>query len=570
MVVDNAAYEIGDVLLISNKFPTFGHSSIDSYTDVVLFETVNKFFKREFCYSLDGLFFSDWLTLNNDNLSTINVTPEDSFYINYRYTRSGSETGGPPLVFQSISLNSVITDPISNFDYYYLPNSIFKELYLFNPELSELSSVFTKKLFDVGIIPEYIERGQTNNPRVDDADYIAFCKTLTDFFCIILLFTKKKISGFESELLELNRFMNQRGLYFNDSTDLQDLNYAKVNFFKEVAKRGTEFVFKGKDDQELQGEFLRLIDNKQSDEFQFDLYYNQTSAWCLGKTSPSFRGNYLSKNTIKNLDKDGKMSNVGYYNTQTYQGDGIDTNDNFLSLILRDNYGNISGFNISNDFPFSVYETELTKLIPVDSKIDYEITFKIKQNINVNNITFGVKTFDIEDNELTTKNVFNEVDTKYFFELKKLNRIDTYYFVRGIIYNSSRELISNQQDATLNVGFGTHLKMDVMTSKIAPVLYINNTNSGNFNAEVTIQALQIRPLVSGCTVQTVYSDNTSTPTLENKPLRGAFSKMFLTTNNVLHVMCKNNSSKLSIDDVTTFSRQKLIPYNSILKITEIK
>jgi hypothetical protein len=88
MIVGNTCSEIGDVLLMESSIPITGLTSITSFIDVIIGETGTRFFLKEFSYSNDGLNFSNFIPLNNSNLSAITISSTDYFLFNYRYTRA--------------------------------------------------------------------------------------------------------------------------------------------------------------------------------------------------------------------------------------------------------------------------------------------------------------------------------------------------------------------------------------------------------------------------------------------------------------------------------------------------
>jgi len=103
MVINNRATEIGDVLLINAILPIYGVIRLQSFTDTTVGETTDRYFYKEFSFSTDGIIFSDWVELTDSNLEKLEVEPKNSLYINYRYTRTGSDSTGD-LIFNDVVL----------------------------------------------------------------------------------------------------------------------------------------------------------------------------------------------------------------------------------------------------------------------------------------------------------------------------------------------------------------------------------------------------------------------------------------------------------------------------------
>jgi hypothetical protein len=76
---------------------------ISGFTCVVKNEDENNFYKKEFRYSVDKILWSDYKELTNKNLSKLSIPETGTFYIEYRFTKYGSED--VELSVESISLD---------------------------------------------------------------------------------------------------------------------------------------------------------------------------------------------------------------------------------------------------------------------------------------------------------------------------------------------------------------------------------------------------------------------------------------------------------------------------------
>jgi hypothetical protein len=83
-----------DFILITWDTPFNCIKSINGFNETIIGQSEASFFKRFFRYSIDGLTFSSWLELNNDNLFKVNG---DGIWIEVKYEKCGDS-------FQSLQL----------------------------------------------------------------------------------------------------------------------------------------------------------------------------------------------------------------------------------------------------------------------------------------------------------------------------------------------------------------------------------------------------------------------------------------------------------------------------------
>ena len=101
---------IGDYVLTKNDTAYNNVSSINSYTEVIGGEDTNRFFLREFRYSIDGTTFSAWLELTNEYVVSISLDSTSPLYIEIKYSRTGIDDTGD-LTFDSVELDFTYTIP---------------------------------------------------------------------------------------------------------------------------------------------------------------------------------------------------------------------------------------------------------------------------------------------------------------------------------------------------------------------------------------------------------------------------------------------------------------------------
>jgi len=97
--------ENGDAILISLQEPYENIVQVVSFTDEVEGEDTSCFYSKTFRWGTDGVSYSDWVELTNDNLSTLQLDPTNPFWIEYKY----EQIGDCELEFLSIALE-VVTD----------------------------------------------------------------------------------------------------------------------------------------------------------------------------------------------------------------------------------------------------------------------------------------------------------------------------------------------------------------------------------------------------------------------------------------------------------------------------
>ena len=107
-VSSNTVNEVGESILITLIAPYERVVSVLSYTDSVIGEDAYNYFKKEFRWSIDDVTYSDYLNLTDENLYSLNLDPNNPFWIQYRYTVESLESGHE-LTFESISLE-VLTE----------------------------------------------------------------------------------------------------------------------------------------------------------------------------------------------------------------------------------------------------------------------------------------------------------------------------------------------------------------------------------------------------------------------------------------------------------------------------
>lgn len=184
---------------------------------------------------------------------------------------------------------------------------------------------------------------------------------------------------------------------------------------------------------------------------------------------------------------------------------------------------------------------DLDKAVIIDPQLNFEITFQIRQILLTNNFTFGCLCFDQSNNLISLKSIVTGSNQQNFFTDQKLNKSDRFYFLRGIIYNSSHALLS-ASDALLNIGFGNQLKFPSNAKKIIP--YIIADTSG------------------GTTILRIWNLKMNVCSLQ-------YNNVFTTGDHHIDLFIKSNNASYSRDQLYSILRKYFMPYNANFSITHL-
>lgn len=545
---DNILNAIGDVLLIDVKPQITGRVHLTDFSDVVEGVTATRTVEKEFRVSPDGVFWNDWQELNAANLSSSEYIVDSSLTIQLRYTRTGSDSTG---VIEFKSIDFMGSREAIQFVAPTISSSIFANI-IGTPEMKALEENIFKKLYYRGIVPNYIPRAE-NSDEKEDKDYIDLFFSVARFYSMFIRFFKR-FENFQDDFDLMREQVRQYVIYFDEANiTLEDLQYLAQNLYDQIRQRGTEMIFKRKgyllpngETLQIDGEFIRLLRSKVSDELLYENIPLEKVGWCMRQCSPMYRGTGMSKylNKTKELSEDFEdlsnfvitQSGDSSYRLMDYDGKKV--------LDLQSNNGGIVGLGRQNedlDVSDNVYV--------VDSRLDYEITFAF-QVMNVNSLTeimFGVEGFDSMKNKLDdafiTPNGFSVSET--FFKYQTINRIkQVWYYVRGIIHSYST---SNVDNSPTNLGIGTNLYFNNSFVKfILPKIQIR----GQFSTEVAIWDYKIRPLVRGTNILPLKDGTINSHSLG-----------FIQSSRIFYTYVRNNNNSQSQDEITDIIEKYLLPYD---------
>ena len=549
---DNILYEIGDVLLIDVMPKITGRVHLTDFSDVLEGVTSTRTVQKEFRVSPDGVFWNSWQPLTAENLSLSEYVVDDALTIQLRYTRTGSDSTG---VIEFKSIDFMGSREAIQFVAPTISSSIFANI-IGTPEMKALEENLFKKLYYRGIVPAYIPRAD-NSDENEDRDYIDLFFSVARFFSLFIRFFKR-FENFGTDFDLMREQVRQYGIYFDESNiTLEELQYLAQHLYDQIRQRGTEMIFKRKgylmpngETLQIDGEFIRLLRSKTTDELLYENMPLSRVGWCLGQSSPMYRG----------------TSQAYYLNKTPENSSDFQNLDNFLinktnerstaSIVETDDGKKVLSFNILNDSKIGIGNLNENAEIPdkyfvvVDSKLDYEITFAIKILDGANDkntITFGVDGYDVLKNKLSDAFITPNGDkvTDVFFEISEAKfKNEVWYFVRGILFSYSS---SNLEESLTNIGFGSNLYFNNSFVKyIIPKIIIN----GVYETEIQIWDYKIRPLVRGTNILPLKNGE------ENSHSLG-----FIQSSRIFYSYVRNNNNSQSKDEITDIIEKYLLPYN---------
>jgi hypothetical protein len=503
-----------------------------------------KYLFKEFALSTDGILFTSFKELNVANLNRIKFKQKGYWYVRIRLTRKGVDSSGV-LIFNSFDITGT-NETTDNYSIGVTTNkSIFQQSLGYNLITQELAlNLFEKLIIGNGMLPNFVERNVDENsirnlfynPTASaDEDFLVIWKSVIQFLSMVDTFAENlnKIY-FDSDLLL--KFLRSKGLYFSGNEDLQTLQYIATNYFREFSHRGTILMFKRKDEIladgsncAVKGEVLRLLNVGDLDEF---LYSFNSDNWCIGKSSPLYRG-ISDLNMNKEVSDEISMANLSNYNSFGVVEQTISHIKYFK--IYSSNNSTYKGIGYNGELP----TTPLKSFINIDKNMSYIISFYLKSQEDNNKLYFGIDCYS-EDSELLSYATLdkNGNQRNNFFNFTKIPRVDDLYLVRGIIHNQGTNLLSLPYKNELNWSvYDEHLAFNSNSDIIPKFLAIN---IGNKNLDYSSNSF----LISN---------------LKMFPLKTPNSRYFVQNKNFMNFFAKNNNSVLSNEQIEQIMRNELLP-----------
>lgn len=517
-VVQNKATDSGDVIEIFTNVPIVGVNALSSFVDETN-EDSEKYFEKYFRYSLNGTSYSDWLPLDNANLSTINITATDVIYLQYRYVRTGMLTGD--LTWNSLTLSGSGSYPEEPEKF---KNSPFAQFFSsLDVRVLGWAINVLEKLYEKGIVPEFVERRKGG----DDSDFISVYKPTTIFFAYLVELARA-FEFFKNDPVLANKYILSRGGFTCGEETLDQLIILIMNMMRVRSQRGTINMFRPENDAfPVDGELLRLICWDHDDYFKYGQASPGYGGWYLDRTSPEFRSLDGRRDLDSSYEQSSDMADKTKYPLRL--PDNISNVQDGVRTVMS-----ISGVP-ANDYS-GIVGTDLDFLIPIDHTISFEISFYIKQSVNEGNISFGAMAYnDLKQHIGCNDPNDSTLNRDSFFQKRSLSKVGEYYFVRGVIFASQTP---DMPAPRLNIGHGTALRFKPNCKFIVPFLFLDNRDIGSVSSELKIYGLSINPV--------------STP----------YPRNYLDNTSWVDVFMKNRNGSYSSEDLYLIFRKYFVSYGS--------
>lgn len=545
-IIDNISTEIGDTLVIEPNIPITGLLTLTGYIDSVLNETLTRFFKREFRYSLDTINWTSWLDLTNGNLIAIPVNPTIDFMIEYRYTRDGTDATGT-LVFENVDVQGTyqlnqcsITFQNSVFAYFSTGcNSL--------PVLQWCISVL-EKMYKPGIVSKTLLRDENQNQNDEDRDYIDFWRAVACYFATLVAHARA-FETFQTNRELLIEYLKQRGMFICDEMSVVDLNYLMENFYDEIRQRGTPQIAipKGTDvngnPKAVDGEVLRMICyNANCDEFILAISEFDSLGLVINSWSPLWQGTTHQNQITKIYEPTDDFVDLANYPLINPAQCSIIT-DGTREVLSIDNVpaGQVAGIGVIT--PGTLTPTDLPFLTNISTSVTYEISFYIKVVTPGTLFTVRLHGYDVNDFVQDIRNIkvspLMPVSNDAIIE-GDVQTAD-YYFVRVLLFPSTHVYDATPEITTPEIGIGNNLKSTDLVCKIVPEIILDNTNGVGASGEIRIWGMKFMP--------------TNTP----------YSTGFIGTSNLVQTWMQNNNGNFTEAQVTENMIKYLLPYRATLQ-----
>jgi len=335
--------------------------------------------------------------------------------------------------------------------------SVFKDYFEANDTdvLAWANNVLAKVREEGIAVPKFISK---------ENDFDDIYHPTTIFFAYIVILGRV-FEGFKNELHLAFEYLLQNGQYPCDEESIARLQDSITNLLRVRANRGSiQTITPSTDSAIANGEILRLICWDSLTFFKLGVAQSKHNSWNINNSGPLARGctgrydlniGYEYTEEVVSLGAY-PLINSSYCSLATYRGkDCLE--------IESVPFGNMAGIGANQS----------NKRIVIDPRLNYEITFLVAQDITLENISFGCLAFDIGGDLVSPSDIVTGADRNFFFETRRLNKAGTFYFVRGILFNKDKEQL-DEQDATLNIGFGHHLKLNENVVSIIPYIIVDN------------------------------------------------------------------------------------------------
>jgi len=531
-IIENRTTAEGDVLIIKPEVPIVGLVSLYNFVDTTVNESATDYYLKEFRYSVNGgLTFTMWDNLNIINIQNVDISKENNFVIEYRYTHVGT-SAGVELEFDDILVSGNTED---------LPYPIYESVFFKNFfEVNDINVYgwalnVLEKLYLHGILPEYIERGKETADPLEDQDFLVFWHTTTHLFAILVYFARQ-FRDISSNQRLLEKFLQVRGVEIGE-VGVDDLLQIFSEYITQISLRGTESIIERKSDgADVDGELLRLINYSSPEELIFALLRSCEMGWCVGKSSPVWNGTENIINIIKGYEYTKEVTDLTKY---PLSGESYITLSNGEMIIAGIPGGSYAGIDRAVD---------VDKRFEVNENLDYEISFFCELTDAGTGLSFGLAGYDVDGNSVNFQDAFDGEINNNFFINKVLPLVGNKYWIRGIVYNKSNSTgVTNdneqKQNNTMQFPEGSYLR---------------------FNDTVEIKYLAVHIVLDNSSL--VTPNGLKLSNIKVRPLKTPMTRGQLGVKNIILAYLKNNNNSYNLDKIEDIIKNSLISAKSFLKI----
>lgn len=419
-----------------------------------------------------------------------------------------------------------------------------------------------EKLVADGTVASYILK---ENEAGEESDFEDLFEPVCIFFSYFVQLART-FELFKEDQFLADQYLQNRGQFTCGEETLAQLTYLIQNSLKIRSQRGTSRMVNISEDADVpHGELLRLICWNSLVFFKFGVARPQYNGWNVDHCGPAFRG------CTGRYDL-----NIGYEYTEDIEDLSLYPLIN-SDLVFLTRYRGKNCLEIEQT-PFGesagIGANESGKRIVVDPRFNFEITFYVAQDITLENISFGCLAFDSVGDQISLLDITDGSNSNHFFETRRLNKAGEFYFVRGILYNKDRDLLS-ADEARLNIGFGHQLKMTENVASIIPYIVVDNDmtddsddSEDNFDSDSFSTAID----GSGSSDGNESYDGVPSVFLWNvkvTPCALKYERCYLDNKNFIDLIIDNKNGKYSDQQIDVLLRKYFIPYNTAFKTTNL-
>lgn len=244
MIIDfYSATKLGDKVTFDSKLLLTKEETL-TFSTTITGTTADSYFTKYFRYALDGVHFNTWLEITQPNLDILTqllTEEEQKIWLQFQYIYSGTvEDVLLTITAVSINGNSMKKD----YQYVKTNNTIFG-VYINDWRVFDLMNNLSEKLFDLGIVPAYVERGDEYFALNVDEDYIDFWTSVAHYYALYFVYCLQFTDIFNQQKL-LCEFLRQKNLFFCSCGDFTLLRLLAKNYYSEIRARGTYEILRKK------------------------------------------------------------------------------------------------------------------------------------------------------------------------------------------------------------------------------------------------------------------------------------------------------------------------------------